>query len=50
MDTFWAMAIRPFALFFLLAFICLPIRLAIQRLVPDGRVKRFLLRPIKQSW
>jgi len=40
-----AMLLRPFALFILLACICLPARFAVIRWMPDGRLKRLLLRP-----
>lgn len=48
-DTFWAMLLRPFVLFFLLAFICLPVRFAVKRFIPEGKLKRFLLTEVKQS-
>jgi hypothetical protein len=34
---------RPFVLFFVLAFICLPAKWAVQKWFPEGRVKRALL-------
>lgn len=47
--TAWAMVVRPFVLFFLLAFICLPARFAVKRFFPEGRLKRLLLTEIKKS-
>jgi hypothetical protein len=47
--TFWAMALRPFVLFFILAVICLPVRFAVKRFLPEGRLKRLLLTDIKKS-
>lgn len=35
--------IRPFAVFFVLAFICLPIKWAVHKWFPEGKVKRALL-------
>lgn len=48
-SAFWAMALRPFVLFFVLAFICLPVRFAVKRFIPEGRLKRLLLTDIKKS-
>lgn len=47
METFFAMAVRPFVFFILVACICLPARFAVKRYMPDGKVKRLLLREIK---
>ena len=41
--TFLAMALRPFLLLLVLGCICLPARMAIQRWMPDGKLKRLLL-------
>jgi len=41
-----AMLLRPFALFILLACVLLPIRFALMRFMPEGRLKRVLLRPV----
>ncbi len=41
-----AMLLRPFALFILLACVLLPIRFALMRFMPEGRLKRILLRPV----
>lgn len=35
--------LRPFALFFVLACVLLPIRFALMKWLPNGRVKRLLL-------
>ena len=43
MSVFLAMALRPIAALILLGLICLPVRLAVQRWWPEGRVKRVLL-------
>jgi hypothetical protein len=42
-----AMFLRPFALFLILACILLPIRFAVIKFAPDGKLKRWLLTPIK---
>lgn len=47
MDTFLAMAIKPFVVFILLVCICLPARIAVQRFMPDGKIKRLLLRKVQ---
>ena len=38
--------LKPFAALVLFGLICLPARLAVQRWVPDGRVKRLLLQRV----
>lgn len=43
MTIFWAMVLRPIFALILLGLICLPVRLAVQRWMPEGRVKRVLL-------
>jgi hypothetical protein len=48
-DAFWAMLMRPFLAFFFLAFICLPVRFAVKRWAPEGRLKRWLLTDIKKA-
>jgi hypothetical protein len=42
-----AMLLRPLALFVLLACVLLPIRFAVMRFAPDGKLKRWLLTPIE---
>lgn len=44
-----AMLIRPLVLFFVLACVLLPIRHAVIRWAPEGRVKRLLLRRVDQG-
>jgi uncharacterized membrane protein YhdT len=44
-----ALALRPLALFFLLACLLLPIRFAVLRYMPEGRVKRLLLLPVNDA-
>ena len=41
-----ALILKPFALLFLFAFICMPGRLLVQRFMKDGRLKRLLLKRI----
>ena len=41
--TFLAMALRPPLLLVVLGCICLPARMAVQRWMPDGKLKRLLL-------
>lgn len=38
--------LKPLIFLLVLGCICLPARLAVQRWVPDGKLKRFLLTPI----
>ena len=42
----WAIYLRPFVLLAVILLVCLPIRLAAQRYLPEGKVKRLLLRRI----
>ena len=48
-STAWAMVIRPFVLFIVLALICLPVRFAVKRFLPEGKLRRLLLTEIRQS-
>lgn len=41
-----ALFLKSFIALIVFGFICLPIRLAVRRWMPDGRVKRALLKPI----
>lgn len=38
-----ALALRQFAALILFGLICLPVRFAVQRYMPDGKIKRVLL-------
>jgi hypothetical protein len=40
----WAILLRPLLALVVLAAICIPVRLAAQRWIPEGRIKRLLLR------
>lgn len=42
-----AIILRPIMLFVLLGCICLPARYAVIKWVPEGNLKRFLLREVK---
>ena len=42
--------LRPFALFLLLACVCLPARYAVIKWMPEGRLKRILLFRVKRDW
>lgn len=44
-----ALLLRPFAALVLFGLICLPVRLAVVRWVPDGKVKRVLLTPVVRT-
>jgi hypothetical protein len=44
MELFLATALKPLALLVLFGLIALPARLAVQRFMRDGKLKRFLLR------
>jgi hypothetical protein len=44
MELFLATALKPLVLLILFGLICLPVRIAVQKWWPDGKVKRFLLR------
>jgi len=46
MTVFLAAFLRPVLLFVVLACILLPVRFAVMRWWPDGKVKRLLLREI----
>ncbi len=41
--------LRPFGALFIFGCIALPIRIALHRFLPDGWVKRLVLRPIGQK-
>lgn len=41
-----AVIFRPVAALILLGLICLPVRLACQKWLPEGKLKRLLLHPI----
>lgn len=41
-----AMILRPFLALFVFGLIALPLKMVFERFYPNGRVKRFLLRPI----
>lgn len=46
----WLLAVifRPIAALILFGLICLPARLAVQQWMPEGKLKRLLLRPISR--
>lgn len=44
-----ALIFKPIAALILFGLICLPARLAVQKWMPDGKVKRFLLLPLKRK-
>lgn len=46
MEYFLAGLLRPVLLFVVLACVCLPARYAVRRWLPEGRLKRLLLRPV----
>lgn len=46
MSWLLAQLLKPFALLLLLGGICLPARMAVQRWLKDGKLKRLLLREL----
>lgn len=44
-----AVVLRPFAALVLFGLICLPARMAVQRWMPPGRLKRLLLTELKRA-
>jgi hypothetical protein len=44
----WAIILKPFAGLVLFGLICLPARLAAQKWIPEGKLKRFLLFRLKR--
>lgn len=48
----WAIAVvlRPFTALILFGLICLPARLAVQKRMKEGRLKRLLLLRIGNGW
>jgi hypothetical protein len=44
-----ALLLRPFVALVLFGLVLLPIRLAVQRFMPPGRVKSFLLLPVRRK-
>jgi hypothetical protein len=45
-----AVVLRPFAALVLFGLICLPVRLAVQRWLPAGRVRSLLLTRVGRGW
>lgn len=41
-----ANVIRPFALLLLFVVVVIPVRMLLQRIIPEGKIKRFLFRRI----
>ena len=39
----WAMLLRPFIALVFLAIVCIPVRMAAERWLPPGRIRRILL-------
>jgi hypothetical protein len=48
MEWLLALLIKPFVALVVFGLICLPARFALQRHMPDSKLKRFLLRPISR--
>lgn len=48
-DTFWVMLFRPFFALAVMAFICIPVRLLAQRLIPEGKIKKILLKDLRRN-
>ena len=46
MTVFLAQLLKPFVLLIVLGLICLPARLAVERWMKDGKLKRLLLRKL----
>jgi hypothetical protein len=44
-----ALLIKPFVVLVVFGLICLPARFAAQRYLPEGKLKRALLRPISRN-
>lgn len=47
MSWWLAVLLKPFATLLFFAVFCLPARLAVQRLMPEGKLKRLLLTPLR---
>lgn len=41
-----AVLVKPFVALVLFGLICLPARIAVQKWMPDGKMKRLLLKPV----
>ena len=50
MTSTWLLAVvlKPFFALVLFGLICLPARLAVQRWMPEGKLKRLLLREVRK--
>lgn len=46
MEIFLAQVLKPFLLLVVLGLICLPVRMAAKRWLPEGKLKRLLLREL----
>jgi hypothetical protein len=44
--SYLAIALKPFIALVFLAVVCIPTRIIAKRYLPEGKVKRFLLREI----
>lgn len=49
MTAFWVALLRPFLALLVLGLICLPVRLAAKRYLPEGRLKSLLLLPLRRK-
>lgn len=49
MTTLLAMVIRPLVALILFGGIVIPLGMAFERYFPDGKVKRFLLTPLRRN-
>lgn len=45
-----ALFLKPFAALALFGLVCLPVRLLVQRYIPEGRIKRVLLMHVKTDF
>jgi hypothetical protein len=48
MEWLYALVLKPFVVLVIFGLVCLPVRLLVQRKMRDGKLKRFLLRPISR--
>jgi hypothetical protein len=42
MEWAWAVALKPFVLFIFFVVLVLPLKLLFQKIIPEGKIKRFL--------
>jgi len=48
MEWAWAVALKPLALLIFFTVLVLPLKLLFQKIIPEGKIKRFLFQKLPQ--